>query len=249
MNNKSIDISIDNYEVEEVADMLSTFGDDRYGYVVTPNVDHIIRVCDDRVFRNIYKEASYVFLDSQFVAKALKLVKGVDVKVCRGSDLTERLLETVMRDDDHLVVVGSSGEQIESLAKKYRLNNISHYEPPMGFIHDPAAVEECLQAIDAFGPFRFCFLAVGSPQQEILAHKLKASGKSRGLALCVGAYIDFVTESEKRAPLILRQWGLEWFYRLIKNPLRLSWRYLIRGPKIFFLFRHIRFCFRHAKTL
>ena len=39
-------------------------------YVVTPNVDHIIRVCDDRVFRNIYEEASYVFLDSQFVAKA-----------------------------------------------------------------------------------------------------------------------------------------------------------------------------------
>jgi len=61
VNNKSIDISIDNYEVEEVADMLSTFGDDRYGYVVTPNVDHIIRVCDDRVFRNIYEEASYVF--------------------------------------------------------------------------------------------------------------------------------------------------------------------------------------------
>jgi exopolysaccharide biosynthesis WecB/TagA/CpsF family protein len=249
VNNKSIDISIDNYDVEEVANMLSTFGDDRYGYVVTPNVDHIIRVCDDRVFRNIYEEASYVFLDSQFVAMALKLVKGVDVKVCRGSDLTERLLETVMRDDDHLVVVGSSGEQIEFLAKKYRLNNISHYEPPMGFIHDPAAVEECLKAIEAFGPFRFCFLAVGSPQQEILAHKLKASGKSRGLALCVGASIDFVTGSEKRAPLILRQWGLEWFYRLIKNPLRLSWRYLIRGPKIFFLFRHIRFCFRHAKTL
>ena len=120
-----------------------------------------------------------------------------------------------MRDDDHLVVVGSSGEQIESLAKKYRLNSISHYEPPMGFKHDPAAVEECLKAIEAFGPFRFCFLAVGSPQQEILAHKLKASGKSRGLALCVGASIDFVTGSQKRAPLILRQWGLEWFYRLI----------------------------------
>jgi len=248
VNNESIDISIDNYEVEEVADMLSTFGDDRYGYVVTPNVDHIIRVCDDRMFRNIYEGASYVFLDSQFVAKILKLFKNVDVKVCRGSDLTEHLLKTVMRADDHLVVVGGSGEQIESLAKKYTLNNISHYEPPMGFIHDLAAVEECLQAIEAFGPFRFCFLAVGSPQQEILAHKLKANGKSRGLALCVGASIDFATGSEKRAPLILRQWGLEWFFRLIKNPLRLSWRYLIRGPKIFFLFRRIKFCFRQAKT-
>ena len=58
---------------------------------------------------------------------------------------------------------------------------------------------------------------------------------SSGLALCVGAALDFITGSQKRAPLIARRLGLEWAHRLLTNPRRMWRRYLVEGPAIFVL--------------
>jgi len=57
----------------------------------------------------------------------------------------------------------------------------------------------------------------------------------RGLALCVGAAIDFLTGIERRAPLWMQKAGFEWFHRLTQNPRRLWKRYLLNGPPIIFL--------------
>jgi UDP-N-acetyl-D-mannosaminuronic acid transferase (WecB/TagA/CpsF family) len=116
----------------------------------------------------------------------------------------------------------------------------------MKFIRDPVAVESCLREIEAVGPFRFCFLAIGSPQQEIIAQKLKERGIVRGLALCVGAAIDFLTGVEKRAPVWMQEAGLEWLYRLTRNPKRLWTRYLVRGPRIFLLLSRIELRVRQS---
>jgi exopolysaccharide biosynthesis WecB/TagA/CpsF family protein len=51
----------------------------------------------------------------------------------------------------------------------------------------------------------------------------------------VGAALDFITGSEKRAPLIARKLGLEWAHRLLSNPRRMWRRYLVEGPAIFLL--------------
>ncbi len=109
----------------------------------------------------------------------------------------------------------------------------------MNFIGDAAAVETCLREIEAASPFRFCFLAIGSPQQEIVAQKLKERGVARGLALCVGASVNYITGVERRAPLWMQQLGFEWLFRLLQDPRRLAKRYLVRGPRIFLLLRRI----------
>jgi exopolysaccharide biosynthesis WecB/TagA/CpsF family protein len=114
----------------------------------------------------------------------------------------------------------------------------------MGFIRDPKAVEACLSFVEAHSPFRFCLLAVGAPQQEILAERLQARGVARGLALCVGASIDFVTGTQRRAPQWLQHAGGEWLFRLCQNPARLATRYLVRGPRVFGLLRKTTFVLR-----
>jgi exopolysaccharide biosynthesis WecB/TagA/CpsF family protein len=119
----------------------------------------------------------------------------------------------------------------------------------MNFIRDPLAVEALLREIEAIGTFRFCFLALGSPQQEIIAQKLKERGKARGLALCIGAAINFLTGIEQRAPVWMQQRGLEWLYRLSKNPRRLWTRYLVRGPRIFLLIWRIQLRVRQSVTV
>ena len=242
-------IEIDDCDLKEALKQVSQFGTDRFGYLVTPNVDHIIRHHYDRSFRDLYAQASYVFLDSRFLAHIIAWVKQRILRVCRGSDLTAAVLSSVIQPLDTVVLVGSTAAQAQLLREQYGLEALHHIDPPMNFIRDPVAVETCLQQIEAVGKFRFCFLAIGSPQQEIVAQLLKSRGKARGLALCVGASIDFLTGVERRAPGWMQEAGLEWLYRLTRNPRRLWKRYLIRGPRIFVLLWQIELRIRRTATL
>lgn len=232
-------LNIDDYELREARAIVTAFGSERFGYVVTPNVDHVIRHYYDPEFRALYAQAAYVFLDSHFLAYVIGFLKRRRHRVSPGSDLTEAVMSSVIKPNDVAVMVGGSAEQAQELRARFGLKALHHIDPPMNFIHDEAAVESCLRAIEATSPFRFCFLAVGSPQQEIIAQKLKERGVARGLALCIGASINFITGMEKRAPPWIRKSGFEWLFRLIQNPKRLARRYLLRGPRIFLLLPHI----------
>ncbi len=237
---------IDDFGLPEFIAVASGYGQDRFGYVVTPNVDHLIRYYEDPTFRAQYRAAEFILMDSRFAARLVRLLKGVRLPVCTGSDLTAQLLGAVVKPNDRIVLIGGSTEQAQQIAAKYGLTNLRHHNPPMGFIKDPAAVEACLQFVESASPFRFCFLAVGSPQQEAIAQALRARGTARGLALCVGASIDFLTGRERRAPVWMQRMALEWLFRLMQNPRRLARRYLIRGPRIFAHLRRSRVVLRKA---
>lgn len=237
---------IDDFGLPEFTAVAANYGQERYGYVVTPNVDHLIRYYEDPTFRAQYRAAEYILMDSRFAARLVRLLKGVRLPVCTGSDLTAQLLTKVVRPADRIVMIGGSDEQARQIAAKFGLTNLKHHNPPMGFIRDPAAVEECLKFVESMSPFRFCFLAVGSPQQEALAQALRARGTARGLALCIGASLNFITGQERRAPVWMQKLALEWLFRLLQNPKRLARRYLIRGPRIFAHLRRSRVVLRRA---
>jgi len=188
---------VDDYDLASFLPVAALFGQDRFGYVVTPNVDHLVRYSEDPVFREHYQGADYVLLDSRFAAYVLRLVKGMRLRVCSGSDLTAALFSSIVTPSDRIVIIGGSAEAASAIADIYRLTNMRHYDPPIEFARDLKAVEECLRFIESQSPFRFCFLTVGSPQQESLAALLQARGIARGLALCVGASLNVITGSEK----------------------------------------------------
>lgn len=239
-------VDIDSHDLDAVAGFAARFPAGQFGYVVTPNVDHLIRYHDDAEFRELYADARLVLMDSRFFAYLLRLVRRISLAVCPGSDLTLRLFASVIKPDDRIVVVGGTDAQIQHLRQLYQLTNLVHLNPPMGFIKDAAATEQCLQFVEQHSPFRFCFIAVGSPQQEKVARALKQRGKAAGLALCVGASINFITGDERRAPMWMQRIGMEWLYRLLQDPKRLARRYLVRGPRIFFLLRRLQFHVRQA---
>ncbi len=240
--------SLDSYNLTEFTDIAAAFGQERFGYVVTPNVDHLIRYHDDPDFRSAYADASYILLDSRFLSYLFRVFYGIPVKVCTGSDLTSNLFNRVVRPDDTIVLIGGSSSQSSYLADRFGLRNLRHFIPPMGFINDPHAVEECLRFIESQSPFRFCILGVGAPQQELVAQQLKSRGKARGLALCAGASINFITGAEQRAPYWVQLAGFEWAYRLGQDPHRLAHRYLVRGPRIFGLLGKMKIVVRHTLT-
>ena len=234
-------LSFSDCDVPKFMEVARRFGLESYAYAVTPNVDHLIRFNDEAAFRELYRTAQFVLLDSRFLSYVLRVVAGLKLPTAPGSDVTAQLFEQVIRPDDKVVVIGGTEEQAKFLADRYGLRGLRHLNPPMGFIHDPNAVEVCLRFIEAESPFRFCLLAVGCPQQELLAKALYNRNQARGLALCVGASINFLTGGEKRAPLWMQHAGLEWLYRLLHDPGRLARRYLVRGPRIFFLLPRLKF--------
>ena len=223
----------DAYGLDGFVERAAAFEPGRFGYVVTPNVDHLVRLNDSAQFRSLYAAASYVLLDSRLLAKLLRLFRRQHVPVCTGSDLTRVLFERVIQPHDRVVLIGARDEQAEALRRRYGLRQLAHHNPPMGFIRDPQQVEQCLQFVEAQSPSRFTLLAVGSPQQEMLALALQQRGRAHGLALCVGASIDFLTGAERRAPQWMQQAGLEWLYRLAQNPSRLARRYLHDARHLF----------------
>ena len=232
---------VDDYDVDEFTALAGQFPADRYGYVVTPNVDHLIRYCVDEHLRTLYAAAAFVLLDSRFLARILALTRRQRLRVCPGSDLTLQLLQQASGSYERLVLVGGTAQQAQQLSARFQLHDLVHIDPPMGFARRPEQLERCLCDIEAAAPFRFCFLGVGSPQQEEVAYRLRQRGRVRGLTLCVGASVNFLTGVEHRAPLRLQRWGLEWLFRLLQNPRRLAGRYLLRGPRIFLLLPRLQF--------
>jgi len=105
----------------------------------------------------------------------------------------------------------------------------------MGFINNQEEVTKTLDEIQ-LSKANYIFLAVGSPRQEIVARKLKALGNQSGVALCIGASILFITGDEKRAPQWIQIMHMEWFYRMLQDPIRLFPRYahnFLKTPRIY----------------
>lgn len=227
----------DQLDARQLAGVVATADPTRFRYLVTPNVDHIVRLhrssIGDRSLVPAYKSADWCACDSRVIAR-LARARGATVVVAPGSDVTRALLERLEATSDRrrVAVVGLDPAGMSSLAKRYPATNFQHIPAPYGLAGDAAARTEVCSRIIASSP-ALILLAVGSPQQEMIAYELFQRSGSRGTALCIGASLDFLIGREQRAPRMLQQAGLEWAFRLVHNPRRLWRRYLIDGLAIF----------------
>ena len=206
-----------------------------FGYVVTPNSDHLVRLARDPAMRPLYDDAMLRLLDSRVVARLAGLMGLAAPAVVPGSDLTAALMQALLPDEP-VTVIGLAPAALERLAARTGLRRIAHHNPPMGFDRDPAQFEAAVRFIEE-NPARYTFLAVGSPRQERVAQAVTARGKGRGVGLCIGASLLFLTGEEQRAPVIVQRAGMEWAWRLIQDPKRLARRYLVDSPAIIALLR------------
>jgi len=210
-----------------------------FAYVVTPNVDHVVRFERRRAaLEAAYAGAWLPLCDSRILARLADLA-GLSLPVVPGSDLTAAILDQAVRPSDRVAILGGCAADIEALRHRLGLTDLVHHDPPMGFIDDPVERRRAVRFV-VEASARFTFLAVGSPRQELIAHDVMTTGQASGIGLCIGASIEFLTGTQKRAPVILQRLHLEWLFRLLSNPRRLWRRYLVEGPAIFLIFRRWR---------
>lgn len=210
-----------------------------FAYVVTPNADHLLRhERADAALRAVYEGAWLSVCDSR-VLRLLAARRGIHLRLAPGSDLTEALFARGLAGPDTPVtIIGGAPAVAEALRQRFGLRRLSHHNPPMGFIDDPAAVAACVDFVLAH-PARYVLLCVGSPRQERLAARIAESGQATGIGLCVGAALEFTTGAKKRAPLWMQRAHLEWLHRLGSEPRRLWRRYILEAPRLLWLMRRV----------
>lgn len=94
--------------------------------------------------------------------------------------------------------------------------------------------EHYLQLLNQHRP-DLVVLGMGMPKQEMVAEQLREHGPQPFLIVCGGAIIDFLGGKVERAPTFFRHIGMEWSYRLAREPKRLFRRYVVGNPV--FLYR------------
>jgi exopolysaccharide biosynthesis WecB/TagA/CpsF family protein len=209
-----------------------------FAYVATPNVDHMVRVDRQPDLMPLYDDAWLNLCDSR-ILEAFANASYLDLPAAPGADVVESLFRHHIKPGERVLVVGGSQAMMQQLRKAFGLFDLRWFDAPMGLKDDPAARAACVRFIRD-NPAPFVFLAVGSPQQELIAREARLAGDCTGIAICCGASLEFLTGMAARAPLWMRAWRLEWLHRLAAQPGRLWKRYLIDGPRIFLVWHRWR---------
>jgi exopolysaccharide biosynthesis WecB/TagA/CpsF family protein len=225
-----LEVDFDNRGLEEIVELLLARPPHaRFAYVVTPNADHIERLSRMPSLQAAYRGAMFCLLDSQAIGLCADRLGLRRPPVVTGADLTAALLSRL--DGKRVAVLGMTAADVAALKARYARIRFLHHQPPMGLLHDLPAFRGARDFIRA-AQADFIFFAVGSPVQEMLAYAIATRRDAIGTGLCIGGALSYCAGTTRRAPLWMRRRGLEWFYRLIREPQRLAVRYLVADPKV-----------------
>ena len=228
-----LDIQFSLAKREDWLTLILNEGQSPFSYIVTPNVDHIVNIARNPDIHSAYKNADWRICDSRILEK-LAQRRGIDLMTYPGASMVNDLLRDTRSRDLRIAIVGPGLRDFEILQARFPHHNFVHIDAPMMNVGS-LEWQHVLQAVEK-ADADISVLCISFPKQEMLAQDLKLRGKARGIGLCAGASIDFLTGRQKRAPQILQKLGMEWAYRLLSNPKRLWKRYLVDGPKIFSLY-------------
>ena len=236
---KLFDILIDNFTMNEAVSRVDQLIQQRgSAYVVTPNVDHIVKLQHDIVFKEIYKNAAMVIADGMPLIWASRLLGKPLRERVTGADLFPKVCELAANKRYSIFLLGANEGVAAGAAVKLRqafpgLDICGTYSPSYGFEKNEAENAAIISMLHAAGP-DILFVGVGAPKQEKWIYQYR-SQHAIPLSLGVGASFDFVAGSVKRAPVWMQTSGLEWFFRFLMEPRRLFKRYFVDGFAFFAL--------------
>ena len=232
-----MNIMIDNMSMQEALDYISSIINARKKImVVTPNVDHIVKLEDDVRFKNAYDNSGLVLVDGTPLMWIAKWYGTPLKEKITGPRLTEKVFELASQNEFSIFILGAADGVAKSAAQKMiekykNCNIVGTYSPKYGFEHDEREIKKIIETINRSKP-DLLITGMGSPKTEIFLNE-HLQDLDVHVAFSVGAAIDFLAGNINRCPEWINTIGLEWFYRFLKEPKRMFKRYFIDDLKIF----------------
>lgn len=216
---KKIDVLIDELNLEiKKNNKVSVF---------TPNVDHIINSSVDELIEKKYSESEYIIADGWPLVLIGRMRKNQFYKIT-GVDLMDKLLELSNEKKYNVFFLGGQEECLEKLT-----TNIKREYPLIGkigchhgYFKDDSPIIDLINENET----NILFVGMGNPKQELWIRD-NMSKLSSNINIGVGGAFNILSGDISRAPKWIQNIGMEWFYRFLKEPKRLFYRYFIKYPK------------------
>lgn len=206
----------------------------------------------DKNFRKALLDSDVLLPDGISVVWAMRLLTGKKIQKIAGADLFNFEMQRANEIGGTCFFLGSSDETLQKIVKHANIQfpnvKVHTYSPPFKQVFSETDNKAMIDAVNAVKP-DVLFIGMTAPKQEKWAYqqfqKLKA-----GHICCIGAVFDFYAGTVKRAPQWLIRLGMEWSYRLIKEPRRIWRRYLLGNLEFIrlILFEKLSSTTSHFKT-
>ena len=191
--------------------------EDKFHYVVTPNPEFILAAGKDEEFRRVLNSADLVLADGIGVVYSAK-IKGTPLKGrVPGIEFAADMLSCLSQRGGRLYLLGAKPGVAEEAGRRIaeQYPGVTLCGAQDGYFQDE---EAALLKVAAARP-ALLFVCLGAPKQE---KWMARWGKHTGarLAIGLGGALDVFAGRAERAPESWRKLGLEWAYRLKKEPQR-----------------------------
>lgn len=191
----------------------------------------------DELFAEALTKGDYLIPDGMSVVKACKWLhaKSQPKERIAGADLFEYEMDRLNRKCGTVMFMGSSEKTlakiVDQAAKVYPNLKVVTYSPPYKPEFDEADNKAIVDAINMANP-DLLWIGMTAPKQEKWTYSHWNELNIHCHVGTIGAVFDFFAGNTKRAPQWWQKHGLEWLYRLIKEPRRM-WRRYIIGNTVF----------------
>lgn len=200
----------------------------RSGFALaTINLDHLVKLAASPDFRKAYAAQDFVVADGNPIVWLSRLARR-PVSLVPGSDLVMPLVRRAHEAGVSVALLGSTEAALTSAARAIEaevpgLQIAALIAPEMGFNPEGAEATRILSNFRR-AEIGLCLIALGAPKQEILAARGKDLSPATGFA-SIGAGLDFLAGTQRRAPAFARALALEWLWRAMSAPRRMIPRY------------------------
>lgn len=212
------------------------------GFVVTPNIDHVVNLDRDPGLRQAYEAATLALVDGQPLVWASRLLGTPLPEKISGADLVPLLMQRAALRHWRVYLVGAGPGVAQEAAEKIARTGVEIVGSDAPSLSPRVDASEFVDVTERIRTARadLVLVAFGSPKQELWM--LRARDQIRpAVSIGVGATLDFIAGRVRRAPAWMSRCGLEWLFRLAHEPRRLWRRYLVNDPRfLLILIRTLR---------
>ncbi|MFH1947133.1 MAG: WecB/TagA/CpsF family glycosyltransferase [Candidatus Magasanikbacteria bacterium] len=231
---KILDVRIDNVNKKQVLETVADFlQSDKQNKIFTPNPEMLVDARKDQYFKEILNSGDLNICDG----KGLEIASRGQLKRIPGVDLMLDICELAEKENKSIYLLGSGSDEVvkktaEVLQEKFPLLKIvGHSMGPSitteqhnnrtTLVYNKDKNEDLMYDIITSAP-DILFVAFGHGKQEKWIEENLIDLPSVKVAMGVGGSFDFISGKTKRAPVWMRKIGLEWLYRLVREPKRVG---------------------------
>ena len=214
-------VHVDMVTTDEAADAIMKFmSKPSFHAVFTPNSEIIMQAYRDTEFADLLNRADLLTADGIGVVHASRILKKPIKERAAGYDIARKVLEKMNYTDHKLFLFGGKPGVAEDAAKNLKKDypdlNIAGMRNGYFKEDEESSIVEEINASGA----DMLFVCLGAPKQEQWIDRNRAALTNVRVAMGIGGSLDVFAGNVQRAPEIFCKTGMEWFYRLCKEPWR-----------------------------